>query len=55
MKNREEVREALYGVSDYIDKLAADNETLLRVNSKLQSRISDLEIENEQLKKELGR
>lgn len=55
MKNREEVREALYSVSDYIDKLAADNESLLHVNSKLNSKIVDLQIENEQLKKELGR
>lgn len=53
MKNREEAREALYSVGDYIDKLAADNDTLSRINSKLNSKIVDLQIENEQLKKEL--
>jgi predicted RNA-binding protein Jag len=55
MKNSEEAREALYSVGDYIDKLVADNDTLSRINSKLNSKVVDLQIENEQLKKELGR
>ena len=35
MKTREEARDALYSVVDYINNLSSTNNTLLRINSQL--------------------
>lgn len=55
MNSPEEARDALYNVGNYINQIVADNSTLLRINSQLNSKIMNLENEIAQLKKELGR
>lgn len=55
MNNLDEARDALYNVGNYINNLVADNSTLLRINSQLNSKIMNMENEIAQLKKELGR
>lgn len=55
MNNPDEARDALYHIGNYINNLVADNSTLLRINSQLNSKIMNLENEIAELKKELGR
>ena len=55
MNNPDEARDALYNIGNYLNNLVADNSTLLRINSQLNSKIMNLENEIAQLKKELGR
>lgn len=55
MNNPDEARDSLYNIGTYINNLVADNSTLLRINSQLNSKIMNLENEIAQLKKELGR
>ena len=55
MNTPDEARDALYNVGNYINQIVADNSTLLRINSQLNSKIMNLENEIAQLKKELGR
>ena len=55
MNTPDEARDALYNVGNYINSLIADNSTLLRINSQLNSKIMNMENEIAQLKKELGR
>ena len=55
MNSPDEARDALYHVGNYINQIVADNSTLLRINSQLNSKIMNLENEIAQLKKELGR
>lgn len=52
MNSREEAREALNRVGSYIDSIINENNTLLCINSQLNSRIVNLENEIAELKKD---
>lgn len=54
MNSKDEAREALNSVGSYIDSIVNANNTLLRINSQLNSRIVNLENEIAELKKERG-
>jgi len=53
MNTQEEARDALYNVGNYINQIVADNCTLLRINSQLNTKIMNLEKDIAQLKNEL--